>query len=599
MSGNFNFTPAPAAPLGPLEAIVGNTALANTAIRVYFGEVGENFDEYTTGEGFTAYERARFTQAFAQIEAVADITFEVVTRPNTADFRLVLDTNEMQPFELGYFYPPGSSFAAGVGVFNGNHFDRFGGGNLEPGGNGAATVMHELLHGLGVMHPHDGGAGSNIMPGVTSDFDSFGFASLNQGIFTTMSYNRGYHTGRATAPVSDQYGHQSGPMALDIAALQLMYGPAQQADGNTVYRLPEANGIGTGWQAIWDTGGVDRIVYDGRNDATIDLRAAQLSYIPGGGGFVSAAEGIKGGFTIAEGVTVEQAFGGSGQDRVIGNEFANTLLGRNGNDVLYGLNGPDILKGGYGNDILRGGSGNDRLNGKAGDDRLVGGHGSDLLHGGTGHDRLQGNAGNDRLVGGHGSDLLHGGNGHDRLQGNAGNDRLVGGHGSDLLHGGTGHDRLQGNAGNDRLVGGHGSDLLHGGNGNDRLQGHAGNDRLIGGHGSDVLHGGFGDDTFIYNRATDSLPTASHRDVISDFTRGIDRISFAPLDGHLGRSGNQAFEFIGRAGFDGDDRQGDVRIHHLAKGGVIVAVDQNGDGYGDMQILVQGIGTLSVNDFIL
>ena len=29
------------------------------------------------------------------------------------------------------------------------------------------------------------------------------------------------------------------------------------------------------WQCIWDTGGTDTIVYDGRKNATIDLRAAR------------------------------------------------------------------------------------------------------------------------------------------------------------------------------------------------------------------------------------------------------------------------------------------------------------------------------------
>ncbi len=39
--------------------------------------------------------------------------------------------------------------------------------------------------------------------------------------------------------------------------------------------------------------------------AVIDLRAATLRYEEGGGGFVSAVNGIAGGFTIAAGVVIE------------------------------------------------------------------------------------------------------------------------------------------------------------------------------------------------------------------------------------------------------------------------------------------------------
>ncbi|WP_411723251.1 M10 family metallopeptidase C-terminal domain-containing protein [Loktanella salsilacus] len=487
-SGGNNVAFAPVAPAGPLEAIMGNLILSDHVVNVYFGQAGDNFDG-VIGEGFNAYERSRFQAAFDQIEAVTDIEFRVVYNESNADFRLVLDTNEMPSGTLGYFYSPGFSELAGVGVFNGAAFDRTSGGNLEAGGEGYATITHELLHGLGLMHPHDTGNGSTIMTGVNTAFDSYGQAGLNQGIFTTMSYNPGYQTGAGTAPYFDDEGFQAGPMALDIAALQLMYGASDYAVRSNIYRLPTGNA--TSWETIWDTGGVDRMIYDGTGNATLDLRDANLQYRTGGGGFVSAVAFQEGGFTIANGVVIEQAYGGFGNDRVIGNSANNIMLGRNGNDVVLGLNGHDILNGGNGDDVVQGGDGNDRVFGQAG------------------------------------------------------------------------------------------------------------NDVLFGDAGFDLLHGGAGNDVFIYRRVTDSLAPAAERDVISDFTRGQDRINLAPLDGHLGQSGNQAFKFIGGAGFNGADRQGDVRIHRLDHGGVIVAVDQDGDGYGDMQIVVQNVQTLTEADFIL
>ena len=109
----------------------------------------------------------------------------------------------------------------------------------------------------------------------------YGRGNLNQGIFTTMSYNSGYFTGTGgSAPYYGltDYGYDAGPMALDIAVLQELYGAgAGYKGGSTTYSLPENNQSGTYWQAIWDTGGSDEIRYDGSGRANIDLRAATLN----------------------------------------------------------------------------------------------------------------------------------------------------------------------------------------------------------------------------------------------------------------------------------------------------------------------------------
>ena len=57
-------------------------------------------------------------------------------------------------------------------------------------------------------------------------------------------------------------------------------------------------------------------------------------------------------FSIAYGVTIENATGGSGRDLLWGNEVANALKGMGGNDVLQGYEGNDVLTGGDGSDIF-------------------------------------------------------------------------------------------------------------------------------------------------------------------------------------------------------------------------------------------------------
>ncbi|MCA8999248.1 MAG: VCBS repeat-containing protein, partial [Planctomycetaceae bacterium] len=77
---------------------------------------------------------------------------------------------------------------------------------------------------------------------------------------------------------------------------------------------------------------------------------------------------------------LDNAIGGRGNDRLLGNAIANVLSGGGGGDLLYGRNGNDTLIGGNGLDFLFGGLDNDTLDGgfDRQADRLDGGPGIDL-----------------------------------------------------------------------------------------------------------------------------------------------------------------------------------------------------------------------------
>jgi serralysin len=53
--------------------------------------------------------------------------------------------------------------------------------------------------------------------------------------------------------------------------------------------------------------------------------------------------GISGGFTIANGVVIENAVGGAGNDKLTGNAAANKLTGGGGQDTLTGREGADTF----------------------------------------------------------------------------------------------------------------------------------------------------------------------------------------------------------------------------------------------------------------
>ena len=99
---------------------------------------------------------------------------------------------------------------------------------------------------------------------------------------------------------------------------------------------------------------------------------ATLAYEEGGGGRVSYAYGVHGGFTVANGVTIENARSGSGNDVLTGNDAANNLSSGAGNDTLSGNGGNDVLIGGAGGDTLSGGAGADIFRFLANGDSQVG-----------------------------------------------------------------------------------------------------------------------------------------------------------------------------------------------------------------------------------
>lgn len=346
----------------------------------YFYEYAEETPFGEVSSGFTEYEVAQFEQAFAVYSTFLDLHFIEVDQSAQADYNLL--TYASASSTLGMMFPPGVTEHAGFGYFNyaGSGWDWTapGTGGLEQGGFGFVTIIHELGHGLGLAHPHDEGGSSTVFPGVSGAFNDYGDFALNQGVYTTMSYNAGWRTNPDGLPPSVNFGYQGTPMALDIAVLQEKYGANTAYNtGDDTYYLPTTNGTGTFYSCIWDAGGTDTIAYAGGGPALIDLRAATLKLEPGGGGFLSYADGIYGGFTIANGVVIENATGGSGDDYLRGNSIGNKIKGRSGDDVLYGGSGRDVLLGKKGADEINGGKGKDHLTGGAGFDDLNGGGGRD------------------------------------------------------------------------------------------------------------------------------------------------------------------------------------------------------------------------------
>ncbi|WP_157966381.1 M10 family metallopeptidase C-terminal domain-containing protein [Oceanibium sediminis] len=367
-----------------------------------------------TAAPFTPELAAAIRLALADISAITNLSFTEVSPSVAADIDFWAYSGAGNV--LGYSYG-----VDGPGVFMNMNAISTGptpeDNGLTYGGFNYRTVIHEILHNVGIMHPHDRYA---TFPGVDSPWVTGDFG-LNQNLYTVMSYNRTQQIDdigeRTTGWGADGYGY--GVMgAFDIAMLQALYGANMTtATGNDTYVLLDVNGAGTYYKAIWDAGGTDEIVYTGLRDVQIQLRAATLDYADGmrAGGLASSAAGIYGGFTIANGVLIENASGGGGNDFIVGNARANVLYGNGGYDILKGMRGRDELHGGDQRDKLFGGGNHDLLDGGLGNDKLKGGSGRDTIIAGNGADKIFGGPGRDTIIAGNGQDQIHGGAGNDEF----------------------------------------------------------------------------------------------------------------------------------------------------------------------------------------
>ncbi len=546
----------------------------------YTLNVGDNNPDGEAVGLWTDALSAAIRTAHADIEAISQLTFTEV--PDTVNGTDGADIdywayNNPNDGAAGFSYG-----VAGPGVYI-DMADVYApsgssGDGLVYGGINYLTVIHEILHNLGMSHPHDG---AYVLPGVSNPWDT-GDLALNQNLYTVLSYNSVRQVdanGDETTGYPFTFGTVDRSFSVlgtfDIAFIQTLYGAnMNHATGDDVYVLPEANEAGTHYKAIWDAGGTDEFRYNGTGDAVIDLRAATLDPEDGmlAGGIVSKAAGIFGGLNIANGVVIENATGGAGNDILVGNAFANRLTGGAGADTLDGGDGDDLadlsssassvlvdleIEYGAGGDAegdvfldiegIVGSENDDMLYGSSEANSVFGKGGHDLIHAGAGDDTLYGGQGDDRLQGGMGSDSIDGDAGQDWVQGGAGADSLTGGEGFDWLDysvsqsrvdvnldtgdaaggdaqgdvisgfeavtGSSYSDRITGNVEDNVLEGGRGNDTLDGGLGNDTLYGDAGRDTFIFNTGEKQFHGGAGEDRVLFEHAVS-------RYVITDLSAG-------------------------------------------------------------------------------
>ena len=205
------------------------------------------------------------------------------------------------------------------------------------------TYLHEIGHALGLGHAGD--------YNNTADYTQDALYANDAWSTTVMSY---------FDQVDNSYFANQGftrefvltPMDADIVAMQQLYGLSTTTRaGNTIYGFNSNTGNGVynaSYMAsitptatsvpgytIFDSGGIDTLDYSGyARNQVINLNPETFSNIGGDVGNVM----------IARGTIIENAIGGSANDKIIGNSADNVITGGAGLDTLTGGGGNDTFQ---------------------------------------------------------------------------------------------------------------------------------------------------------------------------------------------------------------------------------------------------------------
>jgi Ca2+-binding RTX toxin-like protein len=208
-----------------------------------------------------------------------------------------------------------------------------------------------------------GGAGEEYLKGGPGDDDIDGGAGKDQVSYHLSGMTEGVVVDLAAGTASDGFGGTDRLANIERVRGSAFADTILGDDGRNTFR-----GMG-GADVLDGRAGVDLVMYDrdtlggGNAGVTVNLAA----------GFAIDGWGLRD--TL---IGIENAEGGDGADRLIGDAGPNWLAGRAGDDIIQGGAGNDTLDSGEGRDMLLPGAGADQLMPGTGADTVVGTY-ADLL----------------------------------------------------------------------------------------------------------------------------------------------------------------------------------------------------------------------------
>ena len=295
---------------------------------------------------FNAAQQQATLAVLNEISAASGIVFVQKTDADSVQIRFGLND---QKNSSGYANPPPSDVSnvsstayMSAGDLWLNNDEGLKSSTLLPGTFHRDTLLHEVLHALGLKHPGTYNAGSDPEP-IDSYTNILGAVEDNNN-YTIMSY---VYSPEALAAGIDEANIARYNMGVyDLLALRYLYGPGTANAGDTVYTADDA--WGTYLRTLDDVSGSNTLNVSAlTSGVTLNLNQGAFSSV----GKYATGTPAKNNVSISYGTVLQNVVGSAFADVVVGNEAINTLQTGVGNDMVTGAGGNDVLDGGAGLDM--------------------------------------------------------------------------------------------------------------------------------------------------------------------------------------------------------------------------------------------------------
>lgn len=313
-----------------------------TAVPSYGGNTSLSSSNFYV---FNAAQQQATLSVLNEISAATGIVFVQKTDADSVQIRFGLND---QKNSSGYANPPPTNVSnttstdyMEAGDLWLNNDEGLKSSTLLPGTFYRDTLLHEVLHALGLKHPGTYNAGSDPEP--IDEFTNILGAVEDNNNYTIMSY---VYSPEALAAGIDESNITRYNMGVyDLLALRYLYGPGTSNAGDTVYSV--GDDWGTYLRTIDDVSGSNTLnLVELSTGATLNLNQGAFSSV----GKYATGTFAKNNLSISYGTVVQNVLGSAYADVVVGNASANNLQTGLGNDVITGAAGNDIIDGGAGLD---------------------------------------------------------------------------------------------------------------------------------------------------------------------------------------------------------------------------------------------------------
>ncbi len=299
-------------------ALAGNNATPNVVTFGFLSAAVGTAQDRLGFKAMTTAQKNAVRRAFSYYGSLINVTFQEVGGNATADINF--GTNNQRGVSAGYsYYPKNSPIEGKTALFLANDQWTNSDAQVQEGGYGYETILHEIGHTLGLKHPGNYNAGGG---GTGGPYLSQADDNREHSIMSYWDNGASKGVNPTTA------------MPYDIAALQYLYG-ANTAGSNASKGAFTFTAGKSYLQTLWSANGTDKIDLSGLDRSSyVDLNGGSFSSINilgaagsnySGNGNVGIAYGSKINAVklsakagVAETVALNDAFTGGAYDRIEG-----------------------------------------------------------------------------------------------------------------------------------------------------------------------------------------------------------------------------------------------------------------------------------------